>query len=117
MPPNEVQIPFKWKDAFDRGSIFGGRISLTVPSLSYEKVCVLFNVAAYNSHVAAEQNFSSDDGLQKALKKLQLSAGIFKHLKDIVVGSIQRDPTPDLDPDTLAILSGRIREEILGISK
>ena len=106
VPTSEVQIPFKWKDAFDKGSIFGGRISLTVPSFSYEKVCVLFNIGAYNSSVAAEQNFDSDDGLQKALKKLQLAAGVFSHLKNISVAAIQRDPTPDLDPETLGILSG-----------
>lgn len=29
LPPQEVQIPFKWKDAFDKGSIFGGRMSLS----------------------------------------------------------------------------------------
>lgn len=44
-----MQVAFKWKDAFDRGSLFGGRISLTVSSLAYEKVCVLFNLGAINS--------------------------------------------------------------------
>ena len=38
IPAQEVQIAFKWKDAFDKGSIFGGRMSLTVASIAYEKV-------------------------------------------------------------------------------
>lgn len=25
----DFQVPFKWKDAFDKGSIFGGRMSLS----------------------------------------------------------------------------------------
>ena len=57
--------------------------------------------------IAAGENFETDDGLQKALKKLQFAAGIFTHLKDTSVSAIQRDPTPDLDPDTLGILSGK----------
>ena len=56
--------------------------------------------------IAAGQNFESDDGLQKAIKRLQSAAGIFAHLKETSVGAIQRDPTPDLDPDTLGILAG-----------
>ena len=42
IPASEVNIPFKWKDAFDKGSIFGGRISLTVSNLGYEKVDTRF---------------------------------------------------------------------------
>ena len=36
---------------------------------------------------------------------LQSAAGIFAHLKVIVHGSLQQEPTPDLQPDTLAALS------------
>ncbi len=50
-----MQVPFKWKDAFDRGSIFGGRISLTVSSVAYEKVCILFNYAAVSTQIAESQ--------------------------------------------------------------
>ena len=59
------------------------------------------------SRVAADQNLESDEGLQKALKKLQLAAGVFLHLKDSVIGALQQETTPDLDPDTLGVLSGK----------
>ena len=57
--------------------------------------------------VAADQNLDSADGLQKALKKLQLASGVFSHLKEIVVSHMQTDPTPDLEPETLGVLSGK----------
>lgn len=49
VPMNELTVGFKWKDAFDKGSLFGGKISLTLTSLAYERVCVLFNVGAFNT--------------------------------------------------------------------
>ncbi|KDR23230.1 programmed cell death 6-interacting protein [Zootermopsis nevadensis] len=105
IPSHEVQIPFKWKDAFNKGSIFGGKISLTVSSLSYEKVCVLFNIAALQSSVAVAQSIENDDGLKLAAKMFQQAAGIFSHLKGNVMLAIQQDPTPDLNPETLGALS------------
>ncbi|CAG9818187.1 unnamed protein product [Phaedon cochleariae] len=105
IPAQELQVPFKWKDAFDKGNIFGTRMSLTVPSLAYEKVCVLFNVAALQSGVAATQSVENDEGLKLAAKLLQLASGIFYHLKNTVMLAIQQDPTPDLNPDTLGALS------------
>jgi len=105
IPATEVQIPFKWKDAFDKGSIFGGRISLTVSSLGYEKVCVLFNIAAVSTMIAESQNLDSEEGLQKANKKLQTAAGILTCLKERVVGLMEQEPTPDLEPECLAVLA------------
>ncbi|XP_059478622.1 programmed cell death 6-interacting protein [Neocloeon triangulifer] len=105
IPAHEIQIPFKWKDAFDRGSLFGGRLSLTIASLAYEKVCVLFNIAALQSCVAANQTMETDEGRKLAAKLLQQSAGIFNHLKSTVLSSIQQDPTPDLKAETLGALS------------
>lgn len=30
IPAQELQVPFKWKDAFDKGNIFGTRMSLSM---------------------------------------------------------------------------------------
>lgn len=104
LPVNEIQIPFKWKDAFDKGTIFGGRIRLTISSLAYERVCILFNIAALQSIIAEKQDADSDEGLKTAAKCLQSAAGIFKELKQIVVASIHQEPTPDLNAETLGVL-------------
>jgi len=47
----------------------------------------------------------SDEGLKLAAKLLQLSAAIFSYLKANVMGAIQQEPTPDLNPETLGALS------------
>ena len=54
------------------------------------QVCVLFNIAALSTQIAETQNLDSEDGLQKANKKLQSAAGIFTALKDRVVGLIEQ---------------------------
>ncbi|XP_037071951.1 programmed cell death 6-interacting protein-like [Pollicipes pollicipes] len=105
IPAQEVTIYFKWKDAFDKGSWLSGRQSLTIASFAFERVCILFNIAALQSQIAAVQNFESDDGLKMAAKMLQHSASNFHYLKTTVMSAIHQEPTPDLNPETLAALS------------
>jgi programmed cell death 6-interacting protein len=47
----------------------------------------------------------SEEGLQKANKKMQSAAGIFAFLKERVVGAIEQEPTPDLEPEALGVLA------------
>lgn len=68
-------------------------------------MCVLFNIAALQSAVAAAQSFDSDDGLKLATKLFQQAAGIFTHLKSAAPAAISAEPTPDLSPDTLNALA------------
>ncbi|XP_011505396.1 PREDICTED: programmed cell death 6-interacting protein [Ceratosolen solmsi marchali] len=104
IPVNELQIPFRWKDAFDR-TIFGGKSNLTISTLAYEKMCVLYNIAALQSSVAATQSLETDEGLKLSAKLFQQSAGIFNYLKSNVMLNIHQELTPDMSPETLEALS------------
>lgn len=73
--------------------------------MAYEKSCVLFNIAALQSGVAAAQGTYRDDGFKLATKLLQQSAGIFVHLKNVTSFASSQDLTCDLDTDTLQVLS------------
>ena len=80
------------------------RIISAHTSLLYEKICVLFNIAALQSQIAASQALDSDEELKLALKYLQQSAGIFQYLKGATPAAIPSDPTPDLSQDTLIVM-------------
>ncbi|XP_064594708.1 programmed cell death 6-interacting protein-like isoform X2 [Liolophura sinensis] len=105
MAENQIRVQFKWRDAFDKESLFSGKRTLAISSGSYEKVCMLFNIGALQSQIASVQSLESDEGLKMSVKLFQQSAGVFGHLKDIVLSHIQQDPTPDMNPDTLNALS------------
>ncbi|XP_053408218.1 programmed cell death 6-interacting protein-like isoform X3 [Mercenaria mercenaria] len=102
---NQIRVQFKWRDAFDKDSLFSGKNTLAIASGAYEKVCVLFNIGALMSQVAEVQNHESDEGLKTSAKYLQQAAGIFGHLKDTSLSVCSQDPTPDLAPDTLNALT------------
>ncbi|XP_072184652.1 programmed cell death 6-interacting protein isoform X2 [Excalfactoria chinensis] len=102
---NQVCVTFTWKDAFDKGSLFGGSVKLALASLGYEKTCVLFNCGALASQIAAEQNLDNDEGLKAAAKHYQFASGAFQHIKDTVLSALSREPTVDISPDTVGTLS------------
>ncbi|KTG02889.1 hypothetical protein cypCar_00011814 [Cyprinus carpio] len=104
-PFTELCLTFTWKDAFDKGSLFGGSVKLALASVGYEKTCVLFNVGALASQIASEQNLDNDEGLKTAAKFYQLASGAFAHIKDTVLSALNREPTMDISPETVGTLS------------
>lgn len=101
----QLCLTFTWKDAFDKGSLFGGSVKLGLASLGYEKTCVLFNIGALASQIASEQNLENDEALKAASRYYQLASGAFSHIKDTVLSALSRDPTVDISPDTVGTLS------------
>ena len=74
-------------------------------------MCCLFNLAAFQTQVAAVQSSESDEGLKLAAKLLQSAAAIFNYLRSSVIGALQQEPTPDMNPETLAALSSLMLAE------
>ncbi|XP_015928484.1 programmed cell death 6-interacting protein [Parasteatoda tepidariorum] len=105
-PNVEFQIPFKWKDAFDKGSFFMGSASLTLPTIAYEKACILFNIGAMQSQVACchISDTKNDEGLKLAAKYFQMASGTFAHLKTIACPPAIQEPTPDMRSETISAL-------------
>ncbi|XP_073236659.1 programmed cell death 6-interacting protein-like [Porites lutea] len=101
---SQVRISFTWYDAFDKGSLWGYRKS-SMPSLNYERLCLLFNIGVLQGQIAAAQNFQSDEGLKTAAKMFQLASGSFHLLKESVFAQLHQVPTPDLSVETLNALS------------
>ncbi|XP_019630118.1 PREDICTED: programmed cell death 6-interacting protein-like isoform X3 [Branchiostoma belcheri] len=102
---NQIRVNFTWYDAFDQGMLFLGKMKKTMSSGDYERMCVLFNIGALMSQIAAAQNISADDGLKNAAKYLQQAAGVFTHIKDSMAGPFQQVVTPDLSLEMLSTLA------------
>ncbi|KAL3103138.1 hypothetical protein niasHS_002324 [Heterodera schachtii] len=102
--PTQNPVSFKWKDAFDKGSLFFSRASLTLNDSSFERACVLFNCGALMSAIASNQQTNTDEELKTVARLFQQSAGVFSKLKDTVLASVHQEPTSDLLPDTLTAL-------------
>lgn len=103
---SEVIIYFKWKDALSGGSWLSGRQSLSVASFGYERACVLFNIAALQSQIAAAQSLKDDSGLKQAARLMQMSANCFAQLVSEAAAAVaDHQPTTDLQPEVLHALS------------
>lgn len=74
-------------------------------NLKYELMSVLFNLAVLYSQLALVSNRATTEGLKTAANYFSHSAGVFKHMKDVVLPEL-RMPTPpeDMDESTLESL-------------
>lgn len=52
---------------------------VAISTLAYEKVCVLFNIAALQSSVAATQSLDTDEGLKLSAKLFQVRLFVFMY--------------------------------------
>lgn len=102
--PDDIGVDLPWQPAFTSAS-FGAVISGALPaqppvalaSIPYERTAVLFNIAAMNATLGANEDTSSAEGTKRAVAYFQTAAGVFEHLRDAVVPEI-RTPIGTPDP-------------------
>jgi programmed cell death 6-interacting protein len=70
----------------------------------YERLSVLFNVAACCSEVASSQQLDQEENLKLAAKYYQLAAGAFTYIRDNSLTTTRNDCTSDMFPETLSFL-------------
>lgn len=98
-----VDIPaleLEWECALERDGS-----PMIRSNLRHERVCVLFNVAALQSYVAAkQQDLHTEAGLLQSVKTFNSCAGIFRHLRTTLRDNDDDDrySSVDLAPSSLA---------------
>lgn len=110
-PVYTFPVAFKWKDAFDKGAYNLISSAVSIASLDYERVCVLFNIAASFSENAAyplNEDINNEYALQLGAKHFQQAAGIFLKLKtdvqEAMGPSFSSNNFLDFDPRILDVL-------------
>ncbi|KAJ1565858.1 bck1-like resistance to osmotic shock [Nowakowskiella sp. JEL0078] len=88
-----VKILFEWHDAFSNKVV-------SQYSIAYEKACVIFNLAATCSAIAAHQNRFEPEGLKLAYNYYQTAAGLFSYIND----NFLHAPSTDLSRDSIKTL-------------
>lgn len=73
---DQVRISFTWYDAFAKGSMLSGKPKLNISLGSFEKACMLFNIAALQSQVASVQSRETDEGQKLSAKLFQVILGL-----------------------------------------
>ncbi|PAA53698.1 hypothetical protein BOX15_Mlig010709g3 [Macrostomum lignano] len=100
---NSIRIDFKYHDAFEKESLFSGKNALKISSGAFEKMCVLFNIAALQTQVAGQQN-SDDAGLQACAKFFRQAAGALGYVKDNATVLCGRELSSDMSSDALSAM-------------
>lgn len=79
-----------------------------IPALNYsgyEKACVLFNIAAYQSKYASTLDLTNDEEMRIAVQYYQKSANIFELLKNDIMHFLQDEVPRDMQPQLLNALA------------
>ncbi|ORX38229.1 BRO1-like domain-domain-containing protein [Kockovaella imperatae] len=108
--PSDIGVNFAFHLPFPPLYSLTPDASISLPSLSFERASVLFNIAALYASMAASERRAEVDGIKRALGYLSSAAGVLDHLIQTILPLLQVDlaaPTAagyDLTPSFLGAL-------------
>lgn len=97
----QIGADFTWYPALG----YNTERPLVQNNLKYELMSVLFNLAVLYSQLALASNRTSTEGLKTAANYFSHAAGVFKHMKEVVLPELRMSTPPeDMDESTLESL-------------
>lgn len=93
-------IVFIWYDAING-------MPAAQQSVTFEKACILFNIAALYTQLAAQLDRSSAESIDKAVTYLEKAIGVFEFMK----AKFSHSPTMDMSAEMLALFSDIMRAQ------
>ncbi len=109
--PAPIKIPFVWADLYEAGGMFGKK-KVAHNNITYEKMCVLFNIGALQSQIAAAQKMDFEDGVKAAAVHYQAAACTFTQLALLVQKECKAPPSNDLQPALLNALAALMLAQV-----
>lgn len=99
----DANLQFWWKNAFEfyDGHEDGLCSPRGLTHFSYERSCVLWNIAALYTYQAAKGDWNSKEGRMAVRNSYHLAAKILRHVKDLNKGIAEADLMPDMYEETL----------------
>ncbi|CAF0885520.1 unnamed protein product [Brachionus calyciflorus] len=92
-----INIEFTWENSINNGA---AKISLN--DGLFESLCVLFNIGAMASELAASQDLDSENGLKEAIKMYKLASSCFEFIQNNKSNLPLNDPKCDLNDNSLS---------------
>ncbi|KAF9532602.1 BRO1-like domain-containing protein [Crepidotus variabilis] len=96
--PGDIQLPISYAPAFDPSAV-----PITLNDLNFERLSILFNLAALHSQLASFEDRSTAEGIKRAAGNYQQAAGTLRFLHTNAVSSFHRPLDEDDVPLDLSL--------------
>ncbi|OWZ77273.1 pH-response regulator protein palA/RIM20 [Cryptococcus neoformans Bt85] len=89
--PSDINLPFAYYLPFPATFSLSPDAPISLSSLTFERACVLFNMAALYASMAASERRAEAEGIKRALGYLTAAAGVLEYLITSVLPTLRSE--------------------------